>query len=220
VTNPELIPAKLAYLSPLAAAAAASRTRAGPGSCRRTASSAGARRRRTPGAGARRRTRGAGTRTRLSRSASFAVEPVNVGSPFLAATQAAAIAVNVMVHREMASADAMRVHRHAVNPTMHASTVKTRCMKSPMETTTATMETTTTTATMEPTAAATVGQGRSAQRNGDHADHRNKCNWPHDVSSQILRTEENAQQTVTVPLTVQVGLVSVAPKGSMLVTAI
>jgi hypothetical protein len=213
VTNPELIPAKLAYLSPLAAAAAASRTRAGPGSCRRTASSAGARRRRTPGAGARRRTRGAGTRTRLSRSASFAVEPVNVGSPFLAATQAAAIAVNVMVHREMASADAMRVHRHAVNPTMHASTVKTRGMKSPMETTT-------TTATMEPTAAATVGHGRSAQRNGDHADHRNKCNWPHDVSSQILRTEENAQQTVTVPLTVQVGLVSVAPKGSMLVTAI
>ncbi len=89
-----------------------------------------------------------------------------------------------------------------------------------METTTATMETTTTTATMEPTAAATVGHGRSAQRNGDHADHRNKCNWPHDVSSQILRTEVNAQQTVTVPLTVQVGLVSVSPKGSMLVTAI
>jgi hypothetical protein len=151
---------------------------------------------------------------------------VDVGSPFLAATQAAAIAANVMVHREMASAEAMRVHRHAVNPTMHASTVKTRGMKSPMETTTATMETTTatmettTTATMEPTTAATVGHGRSAQRNGDHADHRNKCNWPHDVSSQILRTEENAQQTVTVPLTVQVGFVSVSPKGSMLVTAI
>ena len=200
-----MIPAKLAYLSPLAAAGA-SRTRAGPGRRRRTA---GARRRRTPGAGA-----------RLSRSASFAVEPVDVGSPFLAATQAAAIAANVMVHREMASAEAMRVHRHAVNPTTHASTVKTRGMKSPMETTTATMETTTTTATMEPTAAATVGHGRSAQRNGDHADHRSKCNWPHDVSSQILRTEENAQQTGTVPLTVQIGLGSVSPKGSMLVTAI
>jgi hypothetical protein len=111
---------------------------------------------------------------------------------------------------------------------MHASTVKTRGMKSPMETTTATMETTTaametaTASTMKTatTAPTTVSDGCSAQRDGDHADHRNKCNWPHDVSSQILRTEENAQQTVTVPLTVQVGLVSVSPKGSMLVTAI
>jgi hypothetical protein len=119
----------------------------------------------------------------------------------LAATQAAAIAASVMVHREMASAGAMRVHRHAVTPTMHASTVKTRGMKSPMETTTATMETTTaametaTASTMKTatTAPTTVSDGCSAQRDGDHADHRNKCNWPHDYSSRF-RPNLNAQR--------------------------
>jgi hypothetical protein len=105
----------------------------------------------------------------------------------LAAAQAAAIAANVMVHREMASAEAMRVHRHAVSPTMHASTVKTRGMKSPMETATAsTMKTAT-------TAPTTVSDGCSAQRDGDHADHRNKCNWLHDYSSRF-RPNLNAQR--------------------------
>jgi hypothetical protein len=104
-----------------------------------------------------------------------------------------------MVHREMASAEAMGVHRHAVTP-MHASTVKTGGMKSPMETATAAMETTTAametaTAAMEtatastmkaaPTAPTTVSDGCSAQRDGNRAHHRNKCNWPHDVSSQF-----------------------------------
>jgi hypothetical protein len=110
----------------------------------------------------------------------------------LTATQAAAIAASVMVHREMASAEAMGVHRHAVTP-MHASTVKTGGMKSPMETATAAMETTTaametaTASTMKaaPTAPTTVSDGCSAQRDGNRAHHRNKCNWPHDVSSQF-----------------------------------
>jgi hypothetical protein len=39
--------------------------------------------------------------------------------------------------------------------------------------------------TME-SAPATAGEGRPAERNGDHADHRKKCNRPHDVSSRFL----------------------------------
>ena len=65
-----------------------------------------------------------------------------------------------------------------------------------METTTtvepaAAMETATA-STMKTTATAptTVSDGCSAQRDGDHANHRNKCNWSHGFSPifQTLKT--------------------------------
>jgi hypothetical protein len=79
------------------------------------------------------------------------------------------IAAVVMVHREMMVAAVMRVRRRA-----HMAVATSRRMKSAtMKSTTATVETT--------AAAAPVGRGHPAERNGDHANYCGKGNWPHDI---------------------------------------
>jgi hypothetical protein len=129
-----------------------------------------------------------------TRAASLAVEPVDIGSPFRAAPQAAAIAA--IVHRGLVSAGVMRVRRSvhlaAVGTTtvavktatiaMETTTMKRRRMKpaTAAAETTAAVEATTPTA-VETTATPAVGPGRPAERKGDHANHRGKGNWPHDI---------------------------------------
>jgi hypothetical protein len=107
---------------------------------------------------------------------SLVIEPVDEGGPFFAATKAATIAAKVLVHSGMVFTEAARAHRHAATAeSMHASTAKGR-EATAMEATT-TLETT---AMGNATStAAPLGHGRPAERNGDHASHRNKRNRPH-----------------------------------------
>jgi hypothetical protein len=128
-----------------------------------------------------------------TRAASLAVEPVDIGSPFLAATQAAAVAA--IVHRGLMSSVVMRVHRSVplaaagatimrrkrVRPTtaVEATTMRRKRVK---PATAAVEATAAATAAVEATAATAVGrQGRPAERKRDRASHRGQGNRPHDI---------------------------------------
>jgi hypothetical protein len=75
-----------------------------------------------------------------------------------------------MVRRKMAPAHAARVHRRAVTAEgMHTAAVKSRGVKTAVETAATAVETT----------AATAGQGRVAKCDDDRTNQRNKCDWPH-----------------------------------------
>jgi hypothetical protein len=111
-----------------------------------------------------------------TRAASLAVEPVDIGSPFLAATQAAAVAA--IVHRGLMSSVVMRVHR-SVPLAAAGATIMRRKRVRP---TTAVEATAAATAAVEATAATAVGrQGRPAERKRDRASHRGQGNRPHDI---------------------------------------